>query len=313
MRPGYRLRRPRLRISAWGPLLIVLTVFALVGIFEDVHDLRLGVTEPLSAALALAALWPVRVLAVTPRSLRFRGRSFPLWESAARRRAPARLREVGWADVVEILLAAEPHRLTMIIGFRDPGGPSAGLSATVLELPASEEPAIVAAISAAAPDVTVRRGRRAEIIARTRQPYLVQGRAPRTWLLMGAVTGLAVAGMVTLTVCLAEVPRLSNAQSVLGVVLLQLWTRRPALIICEERLVLSGWWQHRVVPWTTIESVRLSTTGDSTELTVWLGRPLGRSLAGRALTYRLPPRADLGDIDAMIRAYAPPYALAAAG
>jgi hypothetical protein len=41
-------------------------------------------------------------------------------------------------------------------------------------------------------------------------------------------------------------------------------------------------------------------------------RPLGHLPAGRELTYRLPPRAALGDVDAMIRAYAPPYALAAA-
>jgi hypothetical protein len=291
-------------------------VYITVAMAEDVlQNHQLGVTSlvfaTIPAAFALAALWPVRVLAVTPRSLRFRGRPFPLWESAARRRAPAKLREIGWADAAEILLAAEHDRLTMVVGFRDPyagaWGPGGGLSATVLELPAREEPAIVAAISAAAPSVNVRRGRRAEILARTRQPYLVQGRPSRTWLLLGTVTVLAVAGMITSAVFLAEAPLLSSARAILGLVLLRLWTWGPTLIICEEHLILTGWWQRRVVPWTTIESVRLGTTGESAELTVRCRPP------GRELTYRLPPRAALGDVDAMIRAYAPPYALAAAG
>jgi hypothetical protein len=51
--------------------------------------------------------------------------------------------------------------------------------------------------------------------------------------------------------------------------------------------------------------VRLTATGDTGELTV----RVGGSPSGRFVSQRMPRRTDLAEIDAIIRAYAPPHAL----
>jgi hypothetical protein len=61
----------------------------------------------------------------------------------------------------------------------------------------------------------------------------------------------------------------------------------------------------RSVPWANIASVRLTATGDTGELTVRVAGSPG----GRPRPQRLPRGTDLAEIDAIIRAYAPPHAL----
>jgi hypothetical protein len=83
----------------------------------------------------------------------------------------------------------------------------------------------------------------------------------------------------------------------------------PALFVSPEAISLGKRWRTRTVPWTAVGSVSLTAEGDGGELAVRLGRACGRLADGTVLTGRVPRRSDLADLDAIVRAYAPPHAL----
>jgi hypothetical protein len=77
------------------------------------------------------------------------------------------------------------------------------------------------------------------------------------------------------------------------------------VFVSPEKIAVRSWWMGRTVPWANIASVRLTAMGDTGELTVRVAGSPG----GRPKSQRLPRDTDLAEIDAIIRAYAPPHAL----
>lgn len=150
MKPtGCHVRRPFLRVPVWG---VVPVAAALAVVTADLAELAgltghggpgiVGWLAPL--VLLLAAVAPVRVLAVTPSALRFRSQELP---GATRR---PRLRKIYWRDVEEVLLACDGDRFTMVVGHR---GPPA-----VAEVRGLDQRTVARAISRVAPGVAVRSG-----------------------------------------------------------------------------------------------------------------------------------------------------------
>lgn len=87
------------------------------------------------------------------------------------------------------------------------------------------------------------------------------------------------------------------------------WSASPALFVSPEAISFGKRWRTRTVPWTAVASVSLTAEGDGGELAVRVDQAPGRLAAGMVLTRRVPRRSDLADLDAIIRAYAPPHAL----
>src|SRR3954453_15472543 len=124
--PGFRPRRPRLLTNLVAALLVAAAVCLAVAITADAIEAPLGAAEIIVSGLVpvilvAIAVWPVRVLDLTPRSLRFRERFVIVRERSGRQPVRSGLREVAWSDVAEVLLARHRGRVTMIVGFRAPG------------------------------------------------------------------------------------------------------------------------------------------------------------------------------------------------
>ncbi|GAB2826645.1 hypothetical protein GCM10027176_33800 [Actinoallomurus bryophytorum] len=307
---GYRLRRPRLVTNLAAALLVAVAAGLAVAIAADAIEAPLGVTEIIISGLvpviAIAiAVWPVRVLDLTSRSLRFRERLVLLQGRSGRQPIRSGLREVAWSDVAELLLASHRGRVTMIVGLRAPGPV---LHAAVVDLPVRDEEAVESAISTIAPGIVVRRGRLPELLIHTRLPYTTGQVRIGTQALGLVLSGLAFGTTIVLVNLLTGLTY-GVVPGVLFLLSIRTWFASPPLFVSPERISLRKGWRTRTVPWTAVASVSLAAEGDGGELRVRVGPACGRLAAGTVLTRRVPRRSDLADLDAIIRAYAPPHAL----
>jgi hypothetical protein len=308
---GYRLRRPRLLTGLVAALLVAAAPALAVAIAADAIEAPHSVAEILVSGLVpviliAIAFWPVRVLDLTSRSLRFRERFLIVQGRSGRQPVRSGLREVAWSDVAEVLLAPHHGRVAMIVGFRALGP---GLHAAVVDLPVRDEEAVASAISAIAPGIVVRRGRLPELLIHTRLPYATGQTRIGTRVLGLVLSGLAIGTMIVLLNLLPSPASYGAVLSGLFLMSSRTWLASPALFVSPEAISLGKRWRTRTVPWTAVASVSLTTEGDGGELAVRVGQACGRLAAGTALTRRVPRRSDLADLDEIIRAYAPPHAL----
>ena len=301
---GYRLRRLRLLANEWGPLFVVLVAFLSAAQVEDTYDRAWETLDwvflLIPLALVVAALWPVRILDVGPRGLGFRPRSLPEDDRRAGWRPSPRLRKVGWPYIAEITLTSRDGLVVLVVGMQDGRG---GLRAAVVELPTRDEQAVASAIDAAAPGIALRREPLPAALTRTRQPYASAPRTARTWLL---VVGLIAFGLVVdVTGAIVLDSTYLHPMVLISLACLWIWRGSSPLVVSPERLVLGPWPLSRTVRWADVVSVRLAAEGDAETLTL-------RDRAGQVRTRRISHRAELADVEAIIQAYAPPPALAAA-
>lgn len=306
---------PRCRVLRWRavarPGLVVVIGISLSYFTRDIAGVLGHAYHPdlvdwiVPSAIAAMVLLPTRALSITPSALRYRPRAIP-GENTAR----AGLRRAGWDDVAEVLLAPGEGRLTMIVGYREHrfGAP---LRADIVDLPGVGARTVAEAISRMAPAVTVREGSLVDIVTWTRRPYVTAG-PWRTWWALPAGALLTIALAVILPAMLPE----HNENTAITLTYLPcfliaaIWTIRPTVSITTFGLRLESRGRATAVPWAAVESVRIAATGHAAELTVRIGTGHLRYPPGHVLTRRVG-RADLADLDAMLRAYAPPHALAA--
>lgn len=308
---AYRLRRPRFLTDSVAALLVSAAVGIAVAIAADAIETPLRGAEVVISGLIpviliAIAVWPVRVLDLTSRSLRFRERFVIVRGRSGRQPIRTRLREVAWPDVVEVLLAPGGDRVTMIVGLRTPGP---GLHAGVVDVPVRDEEAVASAISTIAPGIVVRRGRLPELLIHTRLPY-----APGQARIGAQALGLVLSGLAmgTTIVLFNLLPGPASYGAGLGGLVLmsvRTWFALPSLFVSPERISLRTGLRTRTVPWTAVAAVALAAEGDGGEITMRLGQACGRLAAGAVLTRRVPRRGDLADLDEIIRAYAPPHTL----
>jgi hypothetical protein len=283
---GYRLRRPRLfaNFVAARVFLAAATGAAEVAVVETVQHVFDGalVFGLLAVILVLPALWPMRILDVTPYALRFRVRR----PAGLLGKGVQRLETVGWRDVREMFVAPHDGGTTVIVGYDGPYG----LRAAVVELPVADpEPAL----AAVPPGVPVHRGSPVEILAWTRQPYVLDPWTVRRRLVVAALTMLAFGTVAAPIAVLGEHFWIFTG-SAISVSLIG----PSALCVAPEGLQVVARGRQRTVPWSAVRNARISATG---ELTVHMA-------TARPLTCRVR-REDLADVDAVLRAYAPPQAL----
>jgi Bacterial PH domain len=307
---GYRLRRSRLLTNLAAALLVAAAAGLAVAIAADAIEAPLGVTEIIISGLVpviliTIAVWPVRVLDLTSRSLRFRERLVMVPGRSGRQPIRTGLREVAWSDVAELLLASHRGRVTMIVGFRAPGPV---LHAAVVDLPVRDEEAVARAISTIAPGIVVRRGRLPELLTHTRLPYATGQARIGTQVLGLVLSGLAFGTTIVLFNLLTGLTY-GVVPGVLFLLSIRTWFASPPLFVSPERIALRKGCRTHTVPWTAVASVSSAVEGDGAELRVRVGQACGRLAAGTVLTRRVPRRSDLADLDAIIRAYAPPQAL----
>jgi Bacterial PH domain len=307
---GYRLRRSRLLTNLAAALLVAAAAGLAVAIAADAIEAPLGVTEIIISGLVpviliTIAVWPVRVLDLTSRSLRFRERLVMVPGRSGRQPIRTGLREVAWSDVAEVLLASHRGRVTMIVGFRAPGPV---LHAAVVDLPVRDEEAVARAISTIAPGIVVRRGRLPELLTHTRLPYATGQARIGTQVLGLVLSGLAFGTTIVLFNLLTGLTY-GVVPGVLFLLSIRTWFASPPLFVSPERISLRKGCRTRTVPWTAVASVSSAAEGDGAELRVQVGQARGRLAAGTVLTRRVPRRSDLADLDEIIRAYAPPQAL----
>jgi hypothetical protein len=284
---------------------------------ESVHAHSVNVIAivllSLTVAVTAIAVWPIRMLDVTPEVLRFRERGLPSGPRYGRRRGSppgprygwrhrtTRLRSLAWHDVAEVLVTSDHGQVVLVVGFKDQY--AGGLAAAMVELPADDERAVADAVRRAAPGAVVRQDGIAEILIRTREPYVLRRWGIRTQLLAMAFGGIgAVGGYVLLSA--GELQAFRVAQMWLWSAIIDIWLEQRQLVITPEWISVGTWWRRHTVPWATVGDTRLMATGDGGELTVTIGE--------RTVTYRLPQVSDLGALDTIIRAYAPPQALSRA-
>src|SRR5262245_21910741 len=128
----------------WGPIPMVFAVGAVVIGAQHLHRSAnvtvVVVAGVVAAVLAMAALWPVRTLAITGWGLRFRELRAPQGRST-------RLREVRWPEVAEVIVASRNRTAT--IGIVSVAGTS------LVWLPARGLPAVTAAIARLSPGTVV--------------------------------------------------------------------------------------------------------------------------------------------------------------
>ncbi|MDN3358569.1 hypothetical protein [Actinomadura sp. DC4] len=297
---GFRIRSPRLLTDEWGVFFAVAAVFAVLAHLEDTYRHGWGASDwvfmVLPAVLAVAALWPVRVLEVGARGLRYRERVLVDGERPMSQRGP-RGRKAAWPYVAEILLTSRYGSVVLVVGLRDAAG---GPRSAVVELPVRDEQAVAEAFAVWAPGVPVLRVRLTEALARTRRPYTPGPRMARTWLLIAGVAVLG-AGFDFVRAIVWDTPYLAVTGLVL---LLCVWIRRwsPTPEVGPGRVVLGRWPRRRAVAWADVASVRLSSGPGTLTLS---------DDAGRVFSQRVPRRDDLADLAAILSAYAPPAVLGA--
>lgn len=296
-RTSHRKRRPNILVSREaaypaGLALAFLTacLAALAG--SDPPDSSEWFVGVMVFAIAVA---PVTVLAVTPQAL-----GFGVLELPGRARLP---KTIPWAGVGEVLLSAEPGGVTVGVVSQ---GPSASGDVAV-DVPGADRPTVAAAIARVAPAVTLREATRAEIVTRTRRPlYVAPGRTPRA-LLPGLAFTAASAALALAVVLVGDgsAPWYAFAPFWIGVTATCTW--RFPLAVGETGIDVRSWRRTRTLPWAVVDAVRITAVGELTVLVAAGGLP---SVTGEALTFRIR-RADLADLRAVLRAYAPPEALAA--
>jgi hypothetical protein len=306
-RIGYRLRRPRVLVTALGRALVSWSVLIGLGVFLDHLQYPGDPTELLAlvpAGLLVVAVWPIRVLEVTETTLRFRPRDRRYLHGRGRwQNRNASLVTVRWDAMLEVLVASHDGQVTLIAGYRDAFG---NLRAGMVELPRADEQAITEAVRRMAPEIPVQQGRLPDILLHTRESYVIEVLGRRVWPLF-TVTGSLVCAGVALALHAAGVPgTIPVITAVFGTTVVDALLNMPRFAIALDCLAVSGWRGHRTIRWEDVEHIHLAACGDSVELTVSTRFPVWTTA-----TYRLPRRTDLGLADALIRAYAPPHALSA--
>ena len=306
----FRAVRPLLLLEPWISLLLIGIVASLF--VRSLLAGPFGFSSPglvdlwlVPVCAASIALLPTRVLSITPGALRLRPREIP-GEDWRRWR-----RKIRWPEVAEVLLAEGDDRLTLIVGYRRPAvaGP---LQAAIAEVPGADARTVAEVISRVAPAVPIREGTLTDLLAWTRLPYVTERRNRLTW--------WAVPPCLVMVPLVAVLPALlpgayeNTATSTLiwpWFVVVALMTARSTLSVSAAGLRLR-WLRTTVVPWTAVVSVRIAASGDAGELIVGIGPGSLRYPSGHVLTCHVRGAA-LADLDAMLRAYAPPNALAASG
>jgi hypothetical protein len=301
---GYRLRRSRLSAHRLGSAFLIMAIYiallALVNLPSRSSTGPVGIVIALSCvALTAAALWPVRALDVTPQALWVRERLVPVESRFGG--TSGRLRKIDWPDVVEVLLAPSRGRVTMVAGFRS----YTSLHAMVADLPVRDAREVAEAISRVAPGTVVRsEGRRSEILIHTGRPYVAEPRSHRAQVLATLLCVLG-SGLIAFVMVRSGYGEYAAAQVAFWLTGLAVWLSGSPVFVSPERVAVRSWGVSRTVPWANIASVRLTATGDTGELAVRVAGSPG----GRPRPQRLPRGTDLAEIDAIIRAYAPPHAL----
>ena len=298
----YQLRRTRLFAERLGLTLLVVTAAIdmgeLVGRLQGIAFTTFDtVVVLLSVVFLAAAMWPVRVLAVTPRILRIRERLVLSGARFGGARTSTRLRTIDWSDVVEVLLASRDDRVTMIVAYREP---RTGLRAAATDLPIRDEREVADAISRVAPGVVIRQAHLPDILIRTSQPYVFERWTSRAQALGLALTVLG-GGIVAAVLTELHLETYRAWPVAILLVVAGAWLRSPRVFVSPEQVLVTRWWPGSPVPWTSVRWMRLAAAGDTGELTVCAG--------DRTRTHRLPDRAGLSEVDAVLRAYAPPHVL----
>ena len=307
---GCRVRRPALFVAVWAVTSIGMALALATGVALRLAGLTAHVplgsvgyllTVPIPL-LSLLSLCPVTVLAATRRALRLRATELP---GIGPRQKPY---TIPWEDVREVSLASGGGRLTVVVAHRDPSG-AVSPRLTSVDVPGADPRTVARAISRVAPGVAVREGDRVEVLTRAGGPLLVEPRRRvPTYALVGVVGAVLSVPVLDL---LGGGPAPWPSLALFWTSVCLMATRRFPVALSPRGIEVWSWRRKRVLPWAVVDAVRIAIAGEDAEMRILAGSGGLRILPGEVLTFRLR-RADLADLSAVLRAYAPPSALDAA-